>query len=64
MFASTIADLSFVTWDAMVPWIYSDSSEGMDIEKDYPTWSAWNKRLMARPAVAKVFKDKQAAMSG
>jgi glutathione S-transferase len=60
--SSTIADLSFITWDMLVPWIFQDKEE-LNIEKDYPAYYAWNQRLMARSAVQKVVKDKQAAMS-
>jgi len=57
----TIADLSFVTWDQMVPWIFTDVE--LNIEKDYPNYYAWNERVSKRPAVQKIFKDKQAAMA-
>jgi len=57
----TIADLAFVTWDMLVPWIFAD--KGINIEKDYPAYFAWNQRLMQRPAVQKIVKDKQEAMS-
>ncbi|KAI9054968.1 hypothetical protein LZ554_002111 [Drepanopeziza brunnea f. sp. 'monogermtubi'] len=57
----TIADLAFVTWDMVVPWIMGDKTP--NIEKDYPLYFAWHQRLMKRPAVAKVAKDKEAAMA-
>ncbi|KAL2060942.1 hypothetical protein VTL71DRAFT_8994 [Oculimacula yallundae] len=60
----TIADLSFVTWDLMVPFIFGDEASKFDIEKKYPNYFAWNKKLMERPSVQKILKDKQAAMSG
>ena len=47
----------------MVPWIMDDKYAGLKVEKNYPNYFAWNKRLTERPAVAKVLKDKQAAMS-
>lgn len=58
--SSTIADLSFITWDMMIPWIFGDRSGELDFEKNYPAYFAWNQRLMARPAVKKVIADKQA----
>jgi len=61
---STVADLSFLTWDMMVPWILDNEYAGLEVENNYPNYFAWNQRLMARPAVQKVIKDKQAAMSG
>jgi glutathione S-transferase len=61
---STYADLSFVTWDMLVPWIFGDEAEGLQIEKNYPSYHAWNQRLMQRPAVQKIVQDKQKAMSG
>jgi glutathione S-transferase len=60
---STYADLSFVTWDMMVPWIFGDETEGLQIEKNYPSYHAWNQRLMQRPSVQKIVQDKQKAMS-
>lgn len=59
----TIADLSFVTWDMMIPFIFGDEAHGLNLEKTYPAYYAWNQRLMQRPAVQRIVKDKQAAMS-
>jgi glutathione S-transferase len=61
---STYADLSFVTWDMMVPWIFGDDAGSLEIEKNYPSYHAWNQRLMQRPSVQKIGQDKQKAMSG
>jgi glutathione S-transferase len=61
---STYADLSFVTWDMMVPWIFGDEAGSLEIEKNYPSYHAWNQRLMQRPSVQKIGQDKQKAMSG
>ena len=61
---STIADLSFVTWDMLIPFIFGDEAKDLQLEKNHPNYYAWNQRLMARPAVQKIVKDKQAAMSG
>jgi len=60
---STVADLSFVTWDMMVPFIFGDDAASLELEKNYPNYYAWNQRLHQRPSVQKIVKDKQAAMS-
>jgi len=59
----TYADLAFLTWDASIPWLFADKPGQLDIEKEFPNYYAWNKRLSERPAVKKVFADKQAAVS-
>ena len=61
---STIADLSFVTWNMLIPFIFGDEANDIQLEKNYPNYYAWNQRLMARPAVQKIVKGKQAATSG
>lgn len=60
----TFADLSFVPWDMAIPWIFGDRVGELEIEKNYPHYFAWNKRLMERPSVQKIVKDKAAATSG
>jgi glutathione S-transferase len=60
---STIADLSFITWDQLVPWIFCDHADKLDLEKDYPAYFAWNRRLSERPAVKKIAQDKQTAVA-
>ena len=57
----TYADLSFVPWYTMVG--YLDKEGTLDLDKKYPHWSAWNKKLNERPAVKKVFEDKAKAMA-
>ncbi|TVY35372.1 Glutathione S-transferase-like protein [Lachnellula subtilissima] len=59
----SIADLSFVTWDLLVPWIFGDRIGEYDAEKTYPNFYAWNQRLMARPVVQKVVKDREEALT-
>jgi glutathione S-transferase len=61
---STIADLAFITWDMLIPFIFGGEAKDLQLEKNYPNYYAWNQRLIARPAVQKIVKDKQAAMSG
>ncbi|RDW79627.1 hypothetical protein BP6252_04265 [Coleophoma cylindrospora] len=59
----TYADLAFVTWDSMLPFIFGDKFATLNFEKNYPAYFAWNKSLTERPAVQKITKDKQAAMA-
>ncbi|RDW92019.1 hypothetical protein BP5796_01413 [Coleophoma crateriformis] len=59
----TYADLAFVTWDSMLPFIFGDKFATLNFEKNYPAYFAWNKNLTERPAVQKITKDKQAAMA-
>lgn len=47
----------------MIPFIFGDRAGEIGAEKNYPNYFAWNKRLMERPAVQKVAKAKQEAMS-
>ena len=58
----TYADLSFVTWGVMVPFLTGEQHE-INFD-EYPNYKAWMERLNARPAVKKVLEDKQKAMSG
>ena len=55
----TYADLAFVTWGSMVPWLQGE--EKVDLEGKYASYDAWMKRLMERPSVKKVLADKAAA---
>lgn len=57
----TYADLSFVTWAGMTPYLLGD--EKVDLKNDYPNYDAWIERLNARPAVKKVLQDKQMVSS-
>ena len=58
----TYADLSFVTWGVMAPFLTGEQHE-INFD-EYPNYKAWMERLNARPAVKKVLEDKQKAMSG
>ena len=58
----TYADLSFITWAAIIPRVGGDDK--IDVKKDFPSYDAWMERMMARPAVKKVLDDRQKAMSG
>lgn len=59
----TIADLSFFSWNAMIPWFFGDDYAAVEVEKNYPDYHAWNEKLAQRPAVKKVLKDKEAAVA-
>lgn len=54
------ADASFVTWYAIM-YLFADK---INLEADYPSLNAWLDRLKTRPAIAKVLKDREAAMEG
>ncbi|OAP56470.1 hypothetical protein AYL99_09649 [Fonsecaea erecta] len=47
----TYADLSFVTWAALVPWLDKEKRIPM---AQYSAYNAWMAKLVARPAVRKV----------
>jgi glutathione S-transferase len=53
----TFADLAFLSWNSLLGWLVPD----LDTAKEVPEFHAWNERLMARPAVRKVFEDKAKA---
>lgn len=59
----TYADLSFITWDAMVPWLFQGDARLEQMQNDYPNYTAWMQKLQSRPAVKKVLEDK-AKVSG
>ncbi|KAF2232578.1 glutathione S-transferase [Viridothelium virens] len=56
----TYADLSFVPWQQAVPFLLGEEAE--KLEKDYPHYVAWNKRLNERESVKKIAADKAKAM--
>lgn len=57
----TYADLAFVPWDMMLGFLMGD--EAQKVMDAAPDFKKWHEALMARPAVAKVAKDKAAASS-
>ncbi|KAL1977721.1 hypothetical protein VTN31DRAFT_580 [Thermomyces dupontii] len=59
----TIADLGFIPWDEQVRNICEGQEWLQTIEQDYPHWSAWRRRLLARPAVQKVLAAKAKALA-
>lgn len=52
------ADAAFVTWYAIV-FLFADR---VNLETDFPSLNAWLERLKARPAIAKILQDRDAAM--
>ena len=53
------ADLAFVPWSAVGGWLLGVDDK--EIASQYPNYSTWLGRLMSRPAVKKVFADREAA---
>ncbi|KAF3385826.1 Glutathione S-transferase 1 [Talaromyces pinophilus] len=58
----TIADLAFVTWDNAVADMCEGESFMTTLHEDCPNWSAWRKRLLARPAVQRALQAKAKAL--
>jgi len=52
----TIADLSFVPWNAIVPRLMPADFE---MEKEFPHTAKWHKQLLERPSVKKVYEIKE-----
>jgi glutathione S-transferase len=52
------ADAAFVTWYAIV-FLFADR---FNLETDFPLLNAWLERIKARPAIAKILQDRDAAM--
>jgi glutathione S-transferase len=57
----TYADLSFIPWNLLVPWLKGGEGE-KELEK-LPHYWAWWQRISTRPAVQKVKKDREDAMA-
>lgn len=56
----TYADLSFITWNMMIPFIMGEEATKKIMDSS-PNFKKWNDTMMARPAVSKVAQDKQKA---
>lgn len=52
------ADLSFVTWCHMIPYVFDDEKLP-DFAGEYPNYHAWLERLLARPSVKKVLQTEK-----
>ncbi|WAO93395.1 Hypothetical protein NCS54_01094200 [Fusarium falciforme] len=61
----TLADLAFVPWASLIPYIFGEevTLASLQLEEKYPAYSAWYKATSNRPSVQKMFKDSQAAMA-
>ncbi len=57
----TYADLAFVTWGSMTPFLLGDEAKVEQMKKDYPNYDAWMQRLVSRPATKKVLNGKAKA---
>ena len=55
----TYADLSFITWGSMAPFLFGEDK--VDIAGKYPNYNSWMERMMERPAVKAMFEEKAAA---
>ncbi|KAI0701457.1 glutathione S-transferase C-terminal-like protein [Cerioporus squamosus] len=51
----TIADLAFVSWNRAAVEGIAAAMDGVDVEKQFPAFYAWYKKIRARAAVKKVF---------
>lgn len=52
------ADAAFVTWYEIV-FLFADK---INLEKEFPSLNTWLERSKARPAIAKILKDREEAM--
>lgn len=57
----TYADLSFVIWDHLMPMLFAEGD--VDVEKEYPNYYAWHKRLTERASVKKALADMAAIIA-
>ncbi|EPX71642.1 glutathione S-transferase Gst2 [Schizosaccharomyces octosporus yFS286] len=62
----TIADLSFVTWNSLLPAVFGpgrhkfkEDLPQIDFEKEFPKTYAWHQRLIQRPAVAAALDERE-----
>lgn len=53
----TYADLSFVTWGAMLGFV----CQGWELEKEVPSYNKWMNSMLGRESVKKVLADKEVA---
>ncbi|KAI0659291.1 glutathione S-transferase C-terminal-like protein [Cubamyces menziesii] len=52
----TVADLSFITWNEPAINVVLQGVEGVDVEKQFPAFYKWHRKLCARPAVSRLLK--------
>ncbi|KAL4741920.1 glutathione S-transferase [Aspergillus similis] len=58
----TYADLCFVPWQELVPFIVRDEKIVQELMEQHPNTRAWIDRMKARPEVRKVLEEKSKAM--
>lgn len=56
----TYADLAFITWAKIVPWL----TAGQDVTGKYKAYTTWYEKITSRPAVKKVFADQEKVSKG
>jgi len=57
----TYADLAFIPWFSTVGWAFpEDSNKVEELNKKYPAYAAWFKRISERPAIKKTMQIKGA----
>lgn len=49
----TYADLAWVPWDSYVPALMPE----LDVDKEFPIYAAWHKRVTERPVVKKLLAE-------
>nr|AFN88461.1 glutathione transferase Ure2p5 [Phanerodontia chrysosporium]4F0C_A Chain A, Glutathione transferase [Phanerodontia chrysosporium]5O00_A Chain A, Glutathione transferase Ure2p5 [Phanerodontia chrysosporium] len=59
----TIADISFVIWNATAVNLLVKGYKGFDFEKDFPSVHRWHTALITRPAIAESLKTKAEAIA-
>ena len=61
----TYADLSFIPWFYLIPFIFGDDTDEFlgKVEKELPHYWAWWQKVSTREVTKKVFKDREEANS-
>ncbi|KFY01413.1 hypothetical protein V490_00926 [Pseudogymnoascus sp. VKM F-3557] len=53
----TYADISFVAWDHRYQVVFGDEFSDEELEKKYPNYAGWHKKVVARKAIKEVLAD-------
>lgn len=56
----TFADLAFVPWHLNMDLLLGEG-KAPNLAKEYPSFSAWNEKMINRPAIKKIVEDRQKA---
>jgi glutathione S-transferase len=59
----TYADLCFVPWQELVPFIIRDEKLVQQLLEQHPNVRAWMDKMKARPKVQRMLREKSKAMS-